>query len=214
MTNQTAGMPPLTDRLELYQQARQAASWGIGVSLGLGAFKLLGGLFGHSLALVSDAAHSLFDATISTALVGALLFAQRPADQEHPYGHSRFEAVAGAGVALMLICLALGITREAWITWNARWVAPASYTVIIGLAGSLVQEVLFRYSRRVATPDQLRRVARDRLGLSPRLAGWNRRGGWRRALALGWAAMGLGGSSRGIIRRRGGPLGGDALALE
>ncbi len=137
-------------RLELYRQARRAATWGIGVSLGLGVFKLLGGVFGHSLALVSDAAHSLIDATISSALAGALIFAQRPADREHPYGHARFEAVAGAGVALMLIMLALGIAREALLTLNTPWVAPASYTAAIGLGGSVLQEVLFRYARRVA----------------------------------------------------------------
>ncbi len=139
-----------TSRLDLYRQARRAATWGIGVSLGLGVVKLLGGVFGHSLALVSDAAHSLIDATISSALVGALVFAQRPADREHPYGHARFEAVAGAGVALMLITLALGIAREALITLDTPWVAPASYTVAIGLGGSVLQELLFRYARRVA----------------------------------------------------------------
>jgi len=139
-----------SSRIDLYRQARQAANWGIVVSLGLGLIKLLGGVFGHSLALVSDAAHSLIDATISSALVGALIIAQRPADREHPYGHARFEAVAGAGVALMLILLALGIAREAFFSLNTPWVAPASYTVAIGLGASLLQEVLFRYARRVA----------------------------------------------------------------
>ena len=137
-------------RIDLYRQARQAANWGIVVNLGLGLVKLLGGVFGQSLALVSDAAHSLVDATISSALVGALIIAQRPADREHPYGHARFEAVAGAGVALMLILLALGIAREAFLTLNTPWVAPASYTVAIGVGASVLQEVLFRYARRVA----------------------------------------------------------------
>ncbi len=36
----------ITSRPELYRQARQAATWGISVSLGLGLFKLLGGVFG------------------------------------------------------------------------------------------------------------------------------------------------------------------------
>ena len=141
---------PAESRRTLYRQARQAASWGIAVSLGLGLVKLLGGLFGHSLALVSDAVHSLIDATISAALVGALVIAQRPADREHPYGHARFEAVAGAGVALLLIGLALGIAREALLTLDDPWIAPASYTVAIGLGGSVLQEILFRYARRVA----------------------------------------------------------------
>ncbi len=142
--------PQVSSRRELYRQARQAATWGIVVSLSLGLVKLLGGIFGSSLALVSDAAHSLIDATISTALVGALVFAQRPADREHPYGHARFEAVAGAGVALMLILLALGIAREAILSLNHPWVAPKAFTLVIALGGSLLQECLFRYARRVA----------------------------------------------------------------
>lgn len=140
----------LASRQELYRQARQAATWGIGVSLLLGLGKLLGGMFGNSLALVSDAVHSLIDATVSAALVGALLFAQRPADREHPYGHARFEAVAGAGVAILLIVLALGIAHEALVTLNRPYVAPAQFTLVIALGGSILQEVLFRYARRVA----------------------------------------------------------------
>jgi cation diffusion facilitator family transporter len=139
----------LTTR-ELYGQARRAAAWGIAVSLGLGLAKLLGGVFGHSLALVSDAVHSLVDAAISAALLGALLVAQRPADNEHPYGHARFEAVAGSGVALLLILLALGIGIEALSTIGVNVVAPSAYTLAIALGGAVFQEYLYRYARRVA----------------------------------------------------------------
>jgi cation diffusion facilitator family transporter len=140
----------LLNTRDLYRQARRAASWGIVVSLGLGLAKLLGGLFGHSLALVSDAVHSLVDAAISAALLGALLVAQRPADNEHPYGHARFEAVAGSGVAVLLILLALGIGREAISTIGTERILPEAYTLAIALGGAIFQECLYRYSRRVA----------------------------------------------------------------
>lgn len=136
--------------VDLYREARKAASWGIAVSLALGLSKLLGGLFGHSLALVSDAVHSLVDAVISAALVGALVISQRPADREHPYGHARFEAVAGAGVAVLLILLALGIARESLMSLGAEWRPPEVYTIAIALGGAAFQEGLFRYARRVA----------------------------------------------------------------
>jgi cation diffusion facilitator family transporter len=140
----------MLSRVDLYRQARRAAGWGIAVSLGLGLAKLLGGLFGHSLALVSDAVHSLVDAAISAALLGALLVAQRPADNEHPYGHARFEAVAGSGVAVLLILLALGIGREAVGTIGQERVIPSSYTLFIAMGGAIFQEFLYRYARRVA----------------------------------------------------------------
>ena len=64
------------------------------------------------LALLSDAVHSLVDAAVSGALLVALVVAQWPADREHPYGHGKVEAVAGAGVALILLFLAAAIAYE------------------------------------------------------------------------------------------------------
>jgi cation diffusion facilitator family transporter len=145
-----AGVSALLTRLDLYRQARRAAAWGITISLSLGLVKLLGGVFGHSLALVSDAVHSLVDAAISAALLGALLVAQRPADNEHPYGHARFEAVAGSGVAVLLILLALGIGREALGTLGESPILPSAYTLLIAMGGAVFQECLYRYARRVA----------------------------------------------------------------
>ena len=58
-----------------YRESRQAARWGMGVSLALGGVKLLGGLFGNSLALLSDAVHSLVDAAVSVTLLLALYLA-------------------------------------------------------------------------------------------------------------------------------------------
>jgi cation diffusion facilitator family transporter len=133
-----------------YRQGRRAAVWGIGVSLCLGGVKLVGGLLGRSLALVSDAVHSLVDAAISAALLAALVVAQRPADREHPYGHGRVEAVAGAGVALVLLALAGFIAYEALSTITVRHGRPAGFTLLIAGGGALLQELLYRYVSRVA----------------------------------------------------------------
>jgi cation diffusion facilitator family transporter len=135
---------------QLYREARRAAAWGIAVSLGLGLMKLLGGLFGGSLALLTDAVHSLVDAMISGTLLGALAVAERPADPEHPYGHTRVEAVAGLSIALVLVMLALGIGWEALSTLSARRTAPEAYASAIALVGFVLQELLHRHASRVA----------------------------------------------------------------
>jgi cation diffusion facilitator family transporter len=134
---------------ELYRQSRRAALWGIGVSLGLGFGKLIGGMLGHSVALMSDAVHSLGDALTSAAVLGALLWSQRPADREHPYGHTRAEAVAASNVALLLILSALGIAWEALRTLWEPSPVPHAYTLIIAGVSVVVQEGLYRYKRRV-----------------------------------------------------------------
>jgi cation diffusion facilitator family transporter len=136
---------------DLYRTGRRAALWGIGISLGLGLVKLTGGLFGHSVALVSDAIHSFGDALTSTAVFGALLWSQRPADREHPYGHSRVEAVAGSNVALLLILSALTIAWEAIRTLGEVSPPPETYTLAIAGASILLKESLFQYNRRIAS---------------------------------------------------------------
>lgn len=143
-------MVSMDNRIDLYRQTCRAAVWGLSASLLLGAIKLLGGLFGHSLALLSDAVHSLVDAVISLALIGALILAQRPADREHPYGHARVEALAGAAVALLLIALATGIAWEVLATLKVRHPAPEGYTLAIAIIGAVVQEGLYRHAGRVA----------------------------------------------------------------
>jgi cation diffusion facilitator family transporter len=90
------------------------------------------------------------DAAISGALLAALYVAERPADREHPYGHGKAEALAGAGVALLLQLLAAGIAREAIVTLRTRPEAPATFTLIIAACCGLFQEGFFRYSSRVA----------------------------------------------------------------
>ena len=137
-------------RSSSYRESRRAACWGIGVSLALGCVKLAAGLIGRSLALVSDAVHSLVDAVVSAALLVALVVAERPPDPEHPYGHGRVEAVAGAGVALVLLALSIAIAYEALSTLAVRRAPPAGFTLLIAGGGAIFQELLYRHVSRVA----------------------------------------------------------------
>jgi cation diffusion facilitator family transporter len=135
---------------ELYRRARRTALWSIVANLGLGLLKLAGGLLGSSFALVSDSIHSLGDALTASAVWGALLWAQRPADREHPYGHMRVEAVAGSNVALLLMLSGVGVGWEAVRTLAEPSPSPASYTLVIAAVSFILKEALYRYNRRVA----------------------------------------------------------------
>jgi cation diffusion facilitator family transporter len=135
---------------ELYGKSRRVAFWGIVVSLGLGLIKLLGGLFGHSFALVSDAVHSLGDALTSSALLGALIVSQRPPDPAHPYGYTRAETVAGSSAALMLMLSALWIGWQALASLSQEYEKPEAYTLVIAALSAVLKEGLYRYNSRVA----------------------------------------------------------------
>ena len=135
---------------ELYQQTRRAALGGLVVTLSLGIAKLLGGWFGHSLALLSDSLHSFGDAISSASVLGALWWSEQPADREHPYGHTRIESIAASNVALLLIGSGLWVAYEAIHSWNEPSPTPHWYTLVIALASVVLNEAIFRYSISVA----------------------------------------------------------------
>ena len=135
---------------EVYATTRRAAKIGLGITLSLGLAKLVGGWTGHSLALLSDSVHSLGDALSAASILFALRWAERPADREHPYGHTRIETIAASNVALLLVLSSFWIVWEAIHTWKEMSEAPHLYTIVIALAGAAVNEGAYRYLRNVA----------------------------------------------------------------
>jgi cation diffusion facilitator family transporter len=135
---------------DLYRQSRRAAALGAAVSLALGGAKLAGGVWGHSIALLSDSIHSLGDAGVAAVVLAALHGSELPPDPEHPYGHTRLEAIAGSNVALLLALSALWIIWESVTTFGEPSPEPAMFALWIAAASMVLNEALYHYKRRVA----------------------------------------------------------------
>jgi cation diffusion facilitator family transporter len=118
-------------------------------NLALGVVKLVGGIIGASFALISDAVNSLGDSLTSVVVLVALWYAQRPADEEHPYGHTRAEAVAASNVALLIIVSALIVGWQALARLTVKHDLPPVWTLWIASANVLVKEGLYRYKSRI-----------------------------------------------------------------
>ena len=90
------------------------AAISIFASAGMAAAKFTVGIAIGSLALISEALHSAVDvvATVITWLV--VRVSDRPADEEHHYGHGKFESLSALGVIALLYVLAGGILVESW----------------------------------------------------------------------------------------------------
>ena len=145
-------MHPLPDNNSarpLYRSAIQAALLGLVVNLALGIIKLVGGIIGHSFALISDAVNSLGDSLTSVVVFGALCYAQRPPDDEHPYGHTRAEAVAASNVALIIMLSALFVAWEALHRAGDQHQLPAVWTLWIAGINAVIKESLYRYKVKV-----------------------------------------------------------------
>jgi cation diffusion facilitator family transporter len=67
----------------------------------------------NSLAIMSDGLHALFDALTTLVLFFAVRESAKPADEEHMYGHEKFESIGGFAGGLALIMVALLLVYEA-----------------------------------------------------------------------------------------------------
>jgi cation diffusion facilitator family transporter len=93
---------------------QQVAAISVAASGSMAALKFVVGVSIGSIALVSEALHSLVDfgATIVTWLV--VRVSDKPADAEHHYGHGKLESLSALGVVALLYVLAGGIAVEAY----------------------------------------------------------------------------------------------------
>jgi cation diffusion facilitator family transporter len=134
----------------LYGKAVRATWLGLGANLALGVAKLTGGVVGQSYALISDAVNSLGDVFISVAVLHAFHVAQKPADDEHPYGHTRAEAIAGSNVSILVIVSALVVGYGAIRALGDHpHEIPPAWTLAIAGTNIAVKEALYQYQIRL-----------------------------------------------------------------
>jgi cation diffusion facilitator family transporter len=89
------------------------------------------GLAVGSLAVLSDGLHALLDVVSSVMLFFAARAALKPPDEEHTYGHEKFEAIGGLIAGIILVAVALLIFYEA----AERLMAPTPFNEGLQLAG-------------------------------------------------------------------------------
>ncbi|MBL4700396.1 MAG: cation transporter [Phycisphaeraceae bacterium] len=136
-------------RHELYYDARKAAWIGLSINLALAVIKFIAGLVGQSMALLADAVNSLGDTITTTVVIVAMNVARRPADEEHPYGHTRVEAIAGSSVAIIIAVVAALTIWKCFEFWDASQVLPPIWTLWIAAGNVIIKESLYHYKKRV-----------------------------------------------------------------
>ncbi len=135
----------------------QIAGASIGVGLLVLALKAAAWWVTGSAAFYSDALETVVNVAASGMAFGALGFASKPADLNHPYGHDKAEFLAAVVEGVLIVVAAVSILSHAWTTWqhphNLR--APA-LGVGFSLAATAVNGswalVLFGAARRARSP--------------------------------------------------------------
>ena len=127
------------------QRSLRATFIGLAVNVMLTVAKFLAGILGHSQALIADAVESLADIFSSIIVWRGLVVAEKPADEEHPYGHGKAEPLAAATVSAMLL-LAAGMI--AWHSYHGiiePRMPPSPWTLVVLIGVIALKETLFRY---------------------------------------------------------------------
>lgn len=91
---------------------RRAGIVGIGVNVLLFAGKLTGGILSGSMSVIADAVNNITDAASSILVLLGYVFASKPPDKEHPYGHARMESLCSLGIAILVTVLGIELFTQ------------------------------------------------------------------------------------------------------
>lgn len=90
------------------------AFWGIPVSIGVIALKMLAWWVTGSVALLSDGLESIVNVAAAVMAYFVIRYAQRPADHDHQFGHHKAEYLSAVVEGVLIVIAAMLIINEAW----------------------------------------------------------------------------------------------------
>lgn len=138
-----------------YRRARRLTSVGIGVSAALAASNIAVGVMAHSTSVVATGVEFVGDVLASSIVLVGMGLAARPADDNHPYGHGRFETLSAFVVGAILSVGGVLICYQSAQGIGTRHLPPgASAVVALGIAivlRTVMSTVKFRLGRRLGS---------------------------------------------------------------
>ncbi len=133
--------------------AAKRSTWvSVAVNLVLSMAQIAAGILAKSQALIADGIHTLSDLLADFVVLFASHHSQKDADEDHPYGHQRFETAASLVLGALLLAVGLGMLWSAAAKLqNPESIANVHISALWVAAGALTaKELLFRYMLKVA----------------------------------------------------------------
>ena len=133
--------------------AASRSTWvSVGVNLVLTITQIVVGVVAKSQGLIADGIHSLSDLVADFVVLFASHHAQKDADEDHPYGHQRFETAASMVLGLLLLAVGVGMLWSAARKLEAPETIQTVHVMALWVAGGalVAKELLFRYMLAVA----------------------------------------------------------------
>ena len=126
------GQPPASR----YSEVSRVLTRVLFLNLGVAVAKIVFGYASGAISILSDGFHSLTDTASNVVGLVGVRAAGQPPDEDHPYGHRKYETVAAAAVTIFLFLLVLEVLRNAFNHLSGRSPMPA-----ISIAGFVIMAV-------------------------------------------------------------------------
>jgi len=141
-----------------YSPAERAAAasrstWvSVVVNLLLTIIQVIVGVLSKSQGLVADGIHSLSDLVADFVVLFASHHGKKDADEDHPYGHQRFETAASLVLGVLLLVVGVGMLWSAFRKLQVPESVQTVHVIALWVAGGalVAKELLFRYMLSVA----------------------------------------------------------------
>ena len=122
--------------------AMKVSIWSVIVNLILAVFKLIAGIVGCSLAMISDAIHSASDVLSTFVVMIGIKISNKQPDEKHKYGHERFESVSAIILAVLLFAVGVGIGYSAIENLISGNYKNLSVPTVLALSGAIVSIIV------------------------------------------------------------------------
>ena len=138
-------------------RATSLAATSLGVALLVLGLKAAAWWLTGSVALMADALESVVNVVAASAALAAVIYSQRPADANHPYGHAKAEYFSAVLEGALIVVAAMVILRESWLALLAPRAPdqPALGLAVNGLATAINAAwawLLLRRGQRLRSP--------------------------------------------------------------
>lgn len=139
------------EREERDKLGKRAVSVAIVGNIFLTVFNIIVGVMSGSYALISEGAHTISDITTSIIAFIGFKIASKPADDDHPLGHGRAEAISGLVIVVFLALIAYEIIRGAIekLFFGGVTTVPDSLAIVMAIIGVFVNLLMSQYIIRL-----------------------------------------------------------------
>ena len=115
------------------------------VNIVLVVLKILSGIFFNSVALIADGVHSISDLLSDVFVILGIRHSGKPADDDHPFGHGKFEYVLSFILGLSIITIAYNLGKNVILNFDEEPLVPSTISLGIVVIVVVVKLILARY---------------------------------------------------------------------